>query len=728
MPFKKAIQRLGPSWSAACLTWLWVAFLHPDVFFRPNSVLLASSRDAVKNVYTLAWQWAHSTPFSPEFGGMGWPFSEHVFYTDGHPLLAWLTGGWLVPGLIPAEWTAGILHVLIIASWGAAAGVLVKIAGHFRVNAWWVPWACSLIPLFHPQALRWTGHYALAYSVALPLSWWLQLRWNERPTWKRSAIQILNLSIWLLTHAYLGAVATAFAGLVGGLHMVFQRKQSVQRWTQLIVTAATPLLLYVGLLTITDGHPFRTDRPYGFWDNVSRWNAALLPSHGPLGAVRRELGWGLTTWEAWGFLGTGTWFFAAGALLFCIWKLWQRQEWVLAPKGLWTGLVAGIVLFAVAVGEPFLTGREAWLEQAKLFQQFRAIGRFTWPAVWAFPIAAIWWVGQRGGRIAPLMLIALFAADAWWMQVEARNQMALQPNPFSAQVEPYESLRRLAETHQAVAIHPVPWFQMGSESVGREGSMMAHRNALAAAFQTGLPVTATHLTRMSITESRALMEWMGHARLPKHALREAIPTEARSRNVLVYACDATETWQADDRRLWSSAAPTSDPLVRLINLDDFFPDEGQSSYHWAIPDSADLRWKPLNDEPFAAALEGGAIRTGRQNEYLLIDTVRPDSSWLHREMEASCWFWHGGNHAGRDALQFEWIAEAEWPNGERHWLEHVPVSSSGDHLRNWTRGSLRFTLHQLPERLYFFAVGFGAERDSIRADAYRIRPVSGAQQ
>jgi hypothetical protein len=264
--------------------------------------------------------------------------------------------------------------------------------------------------------------------------------------------------------------------------------------------------------------------------------------------------------------------------------------------------------------------------------------------------------------------------------------------------------------------------------VGREGSMMAHRNALAAAFQTGLPVTATHLTRMSITEARALMEWMGHARLPKHALKEAIPAEARSRNVLVYACDAPETWQADDRRLWSSAAPTSDPLVRLINLDDFFPDEGQNSYHWALPDSVDLRWKPLNDEPFAEALEGGAIHAGRQTEYLLIDTVRPDSSWLHREMEASCWFWHGGNHAGRDALQFEWIAEAEWPNGDRYWLEHVPVSSSGDHLRNWTRGSLRFTLHQLPERVYFFAVGFGAERDSIRADAYRIRPVSGAQQ
>jgi len=723
MPFKKAIQRPSPSWSAAGLTWLWVAFLHPDVFFQPNSVLLASSRDAVKNVYTLAWQWAHGTPFSAEFHGMGWPFSEHVFYTDGHPLLAWLTGGWLVPGLIPAEWTAGLLHLLIIASWGAAAGVLVKIANHFRVRTWWVPLACSLIPLFHPQALRWTGHYALAYSVALPLSWWLQLRWNECPSWRRAFVQFLNLSIWLFTHAYLGAVATAFAGLVGGLHWLFQRKHSVHQLTQLMVTAASPLLLYLGLLALTDGHPYRTDRPFGFWDNVSRWNAALLPSHGPLGAVRRELGWGLTTWEAWGFLGTGTWFFMLGALSFGFWKLWQRQKQIQAPIGLWSGLVAGVVLFAVAVGEPFLTGREAWLEQTKLFQQFRAIGRFTWPAVWAFPIATIWWVAQRKGRILPLILIALFAADAWWMQAEARNQMELQPNPFSTPHQPIESLRRLAKTHDAVAIHPVPWFQMGSESVGREGSIAAHRDALAASFHTGLPVTATHLTRMSISESRALMEWMGHEKLPKNDLYEAIPSEARSQNVLLYACDAPETWKADDRRLWSAAVPTSDPQIRILALDAFFSSDTHSNADWGLPDSTDLRWKGLNQQPFAEALEGGAIKAGRQNEYLLIDTVRPDSSWLNREMEASCWFWHGGNHAGRDALQFEWIAEAEWPNGERQWLEHVPVASSGDHLGNWTRGNLHFMIQELPERLYFFAVGFGAERDSIRADAYRIRPV-----
>lgn len=37
----------------------------------------------------------------------------------------------------------------------------------------------------------------------------------------------------------------------------------------------------------------------------------------------------------------------------------------------------------------------------------------------------------------------------------------------------------------------------------------AHRKTLEASFQMGLPTTANHLTRMSISESRALAEWMG---------------------------------------------------------------------------------------------------------------------------------------------------------------------------------------------------------------------------
>ena len=714
-PWNKAIHRVSPSWQAAGLTWLWVALLHPDVFFRPNSILLASSRDAVKNIYTLAWQWAHGGAFSGEFAGMGWPFTEHVFYTDGHPLLAWLTGGWLVPHVLPAEWTAGLVHAAIIASWGLAAALLVRILNHYGARGTGVVLASSFIALNHPQVLRWTGHYAMAYIVALPLTWWLQLQWQAHPTWKNAGKQALNLLVWLLTHAYLGAVAAAFAGLMGGFHWLANKKRTGGEVVQLTVAAAAPLAGYMLLLAASDAHPFRTDRPFGFWDNVSRWNAALLPSHGPLGTLRVDWGWGLTTWEGWGYLGTGVWVALAIALGTAVVRLrfWPKLD----TTGPWPAVAAGLVLFAVAVGEPFLTGKEAWLEEAKLFMQFRAIGRFTWPAVWAFPVLAVWWARQQHKYVLGLV-VACFALDGYWMQQEVRVQMDPMPNGFHAASEEVSRLGDLAEAYGALAIHPVPWFQMGSESVGREGTLEAHRKTLEASFHTGLPTTATHLTRMSISESRTLTEWMAPGG-GADELREAIGDWPDGASILLYACDDPPTWLPNDHRMWNAGEETSDPAVRVLRLDAFFAQPPSAR----APQPGDWHWNGLNRSPYAEALEGGSIARGRQNEYLIADTLRPDSAWLGRSVEASCWFWHGSAHAGRDALQFEWVCEAEWPDGSRGWIEHVPVEACGEHTGDWTRAAVNVQLEELPDRLYFFAVGFESDGDSIYADAFRVKPL-----
>ena len=714
-PWNKAIQRVSPSWQAAGLTWLWVALLHPDVFFRPNSILLASSRDAVKNIYTLAWQWGHGGAFSSEFAGMGWPFTEHVFYTDGHPLLAWLTSGWLAPHVLPAAWTAGLVHAAIIASWGLAAALLVRILNHYGARGTGVVLASSFIALNHPQVLRWTGHYAMAYTVALPLTWWLQLQWQATPTWKNAGKQALNLLVWLLTHAYLGAIAAAFAGLMGGFHWLANSKRTGSAVVQLAVAATTPLAGYMVLLAASDAHPFRTDRPFGFWDNVSRWNAALLPSHGPLGTLRVDWGWGLTTWEGWGYLGTGVWVALAIALGTAVVRLRSWPQ--LSTAGPWPAVAAGLVLFAVAVGEPFLTGKEAWLEEAKLFMQFRAIGRFTWPAVWAFPVLAVWWARQQHKYVLGLMVVC-FALDGYWMQQEARVQMDPMPNGFHAASTEVSRLGDVAEAYGALAIHPVPWFQMGSESVGREGTLEAHRKTLEASFHTGLPTTATHLTRMSISESRTLAEWMAPGG-GADALREAIGDWPEGASVLLYACDEPSTWLPDDHRMWNAGEETSDPAVRVLRLDAFFaqPPSARS------PQPGDWHWNGLNRSPYADALEGGSIARGRQNEYLIADTLRPDSAWLGRSVEASCWFWHGSAHAGRDALQFEWVCEAEWPDGSRGWIEHVPVEACGEHAGDWTRAAVNVQLEDLPDRLYFFAVGFESDGDSIYADAFRVKPL-----
>ena len=87
---------------------------------------------------------------------------------------------------------------------------------------------------------------------------------------------------------------------------------------------------------------------------------------------------------------------------------------------------------------------------------------------------------------------------------------------------------------------------------------------------------------------------------------------------MLYACDDPSTWLPDDHRMWNAGEETSDPAVRVLRLDAFF----------AQPPSAraqqpgDWHWNGLNRSPYADALEGGSIARGRQNEYLIADTLR----------------------------------------------------------------------------------------------------------
>ena len=718
--------------AAAVLTWLWTAVSFPQAVFQPNSLLLASSRDSVKNIYTLAWQLAHGKGNCWEFSGMGWPFTEHVFYTDGHPLLAWILSP-LVPGIIPAEWTAGVLHVAILLSFGFTAFILVKLLAAYNVRGNWIIVFCSLLPLCHPQALRWTGHYAMAYTCAIPLAWYLQVRWLENKRWKWVLLQSIHLLTLLLTHAYLGAISTAFAGLIAGFH-VFAHWQSyvknTHRLGQIAVATIGPLVAYVAMLKATDTHPFRTDQPFGFWDNISTWNAALLPSHGGLGALRRELGWGLNAWEGWGFWGAGSWLIILLLILRIITRFGNLGNFrsLLTRKHPTLVLVAlaSITLYAVGVGEPFLTGKNKWLEQWPLFMQFRAIGRFVWVAAWTIPVVAAYSCFQfasnhRSLSWLPWTFVLLFALDAFWMQEECNHEMEIQPNCFAAIDAETQSIVDIAKRTGAVAIHPVPWFQMGSECVGRAGTVQAHRKTLASSFHSGLPTTATHLTRTSIPESRLLAEWMSHPGLSR-ALRSEFLPDDEQKVILLYACDEPSTWLQDDWSLWRRAQPTDHPNVRMLELGKWLLKDAASE-PWAMPleGKFDIAFNGLDEQPIPFALEGSGAKKGVSNSYTHIASLHPDSTWQGKTIEASCWFWHGSAHAGRDDLQFEWVMEAQWKDGSAHWVQQIPVASSGDHTNGWTRASLRYSIEALPSALQCFAVGFGDRPDTLWADAFRAQ-------
>jgi hypothetical protein len=144
---------------------------------------------------------------------------------------------------------------------------------------------------------------------------------------------------------------------------------------------------------------------------------------------------------------------------------------------------------------------------------------------------------------------------------------------------------------------------------------------------------------------------------------------------------------------------------------------------WAMPleGKSDIAFDGLDEQPIPFALEGSGAKKGVGNAYTHIASLHPDSSWQGKTLEASCWFWHGSAHAGRNDLQFEWVMEAQWDDGSAQWVRQIPVASSGDHANGWTRASLRYPIEALPSALQCFAVGFGDRPDTLWADAFRAQ-------
>ncbi len=52
----------------------------------PNEVMFAKSSDGLKNYMTTAWFVQHDSSYV-HFGGMAYPFGDHVLFTDNQPIL-----------------------------------------------------------------------------------------------------------------------------------------------------------------------------------------------------------------------------------------------------------------------------------------------------------------------------------------------------------------------------------------------------------------------------------------------------------------------------------------------------------------------------------------------------------------------------------------------------------------------------------------------------------------
>lgn len=545
-----------------------LALRYGPLLLHPDGLLFTANGDGLKNYYTYLYHVRHdSSPW--HFSGMVHPYGEHVFYTDGHPLLSEFLrlSGKVVPG--SGRYAIGLLNLLMLASIPACAIFLFLLLKDLGVRPWMAA-ACAVgITLLAPQVMRMNGHFALSYSVALPSTWYIVWRClRAERGWKWPLLLFLAISWWWWTHAYLGAMTAAFAVLMALFQPLLtpyaSRAQAIRRAVVLVTAAGVlPMAVFRGVLFLTDHHPDRTTHPSGFFDYMAEPDDLLFPQGGPMRAfwdAVTDHGIRLT-WEGSAYVGL------AAILVLLAWPVVRGRRWRSLrrsgdplPAGLRVALLAAAVLLLFAFGVPFKDWREGIL-YFPVFEQFRAVGRFTWPFYFVITVLCALlldrWAVRSTGRSRPwLNALCVVLPLAWvgegWDQHGWIRRFGQLPNFLAPDTDdPRRALLQGLDVAGHQAILPLPLFNHGSESFSRPAVGPVVEHTLMASIHTGLPIVGANLTRVSVSEAKRITELVSPSWYPKH-LRPDLPD---ARPLLVVHAEG------------KLAAPEQELLHRAVLLD-----------------------------------------------------------------------------------------------------------------------------------------------------------------
>lgn len=691
------------------------------VLRAPNAVLFAGDADGLKNYYTFLYHIRNDSD-AFQFRGMEHPFGSQVLYTDGHWLLAeplrWLRS--VVPGV--ADHAVGVLNLLMVLGLSACAAILFFLLTDLGCRPWSAAWSAFGITLLAPQIERMFGHFSLSWSMAVPLAWLLLARAagdRHRVRWL-CALAVAN-SAWWFVHPYLGFMVTVL-GACFALFLFVRKEGGLSGTRALVLTTAAavvPVLLFKLVLLITDHHVGRTLHPSGFFDFMAEPDDVLFPHAPPLKEVYDGMWFGpiRQQWEAWCYIGLGT----ELVLLAWLWRSIRRRiahrTGERLPPLLAAAVPGALLLLLLSFGIPFAFAPRllAWMP---VMEQFRALGRFTWPFYFVTTVLAAVLVDRWSkawsidGRTWMAFTFPVLLPLSWVVEGHDGqshvDRLIAHPNVFSTEhaLPGINGMVGSIDVQAYQALLPMPFFNLGSESFARpiRGSEVAE-GAMSISLFTGLPILGCDLSRVPVPESKMLTQVVS----PRYYTKALRDTLHDPRPLLVLRAPGELTpWERD---LLRDAVPLDSaggstlyrlPLAALFRstVEEAFArfQQRSTTLHarqgLLFSDSAALVFhRDMEDRPSAIAYRGhGALATTKNGDHVLgsfhLQGVRSGTP-----MVATLWMYNAVPEALNLGL---WLDVAD-TNG--HALASVRPDESEVIDGDWSMVEVPFTTAQDDERI-----------------------------
>lgn len=474
-----------------------------EIIFSPNSLLATASGDGIHGYYSYL-NHIINNKIGVHTNGLNYPFGEHLVYTDAQPFLATLIQ--LLPFLKP--YAIGVMHLVLFFSFLLCANVYFKIFELFNVNKILAFCSALAIVLLSPQLGRLGGHFALAFSLPIPLCIYFSLSFYFKGQQKYIYYAISISVLAFFTHPYLGLGTTIFSLLFYFISQSFQIKKVNFQKAVNFVLLLLPIIIFKGFMYLTDTHFNRPAIPYGETIYISSFKSVFIPYYKPFIGI-----FGLTndlnadSWEGLSYIGI------AMSLLIIITLILSFKIKINSP-----------ILILIIISVFFLLFSFGYISnilkvlgiQPMALKQFRGLGRFAWYFYYCAPIIVIVIINDfikiKLNNYKPnLIYISIGLIFLSFNIIEANEYHRNIKGPiFNEQnyflenkfTNEQKKIISIVKTKSYQAILPLPFYHLGSEVYHRALKDVAHLSMIIS-FQTKLPIIGHLGSRTSLNETEA---------------------------------------------------------------------------------------------------------------------------------------------------------------------------------------------------------------------------------
>ena len=494
----------------------------------PSCYLFANGSDGLKNYFTSAFFVRHDPGWW--FGGMNYPYGEHIVYTDNQPIWSLIMKA--IHQLFPMqEHVIGMTNMLLLAALVVCCVVMYYLLRAFNLPRWYAALMSIPIALLSPQIERFNGHYSLAYTCYIPLLILLAVRWYRQPAAIKRAIPLYVAIIFMgFTHLYYLFIALVLIFMHALIRLIGQHFRPDRKMIGALGIVLAAAVTVYGIVKLTDPVHDRPQDVYGVDVYTAKAEGTFLPWYEPFNQWWEALHIGRPDVEGISYVGLALTLLTPVLLWWAVRFVRRRRRkksgtnmcdhpafWMLAGTGVW--------LFAT--GWIYAIGAGVLLDIFPVLGQFRSLGRLAWIFYYTVAISAVYWgyLWLRNKRFRrsvvtmALVLLALWSGEGLghlWQSttgVFRANLVFRHTTPFADILEK----QQLSPDHFQ-AILQFPSLLIGPEKVtiSRGGWYIAQ--SMQCAWETGIPIISSMMSRTSVSQAMDYIELTSIDAKEKHRL------------------------------------------------------------------------------------------------------------------------------------------------------------------------------------------------------------------